>query len=65
LFSGVGDTAWIVALQRGELSIVPALVAMHPAVTALCARVFASERIRAFQVAGIVLGLTGIAIIKL
>jgi drug/metabolite transporter (DMT)-like permease len=65
LFSGIGDTAWIVALQRGDLSVVPALVAMHPAVTALAARFFGAERIRAVQVAGIVIGLSDIAMIKI
>jgi drug/metabolite transporter (DMT)-like permease len=60
-----GDAAFIIALQRGPLSIVPAIVALNPGVTAVLARYLTNEKLKRVQVVGIAIGLCGLAVVKL
>lgn len=60
-----GEVAWITALQHGPLSVVPAIVAVQPGITALLARFLANERLRRMQIGGIVVGIVGLVAMKL
>lgn len=53
-----------VALTRGSLSVVSVVGSLYPVTTVLLARVVLAERVRAVQGAGIVLALTGVALIS-
>lgn len=52
-----------IALTKGALSVVSVVGSLYPVTTVLLARVVLGERVRAIQAAGIVLALTGVALI--
>jgi len=64
VLSAIGDVTFLLALQSGALSIVPAMVALGPAVTAVLARFLAQERMRPAQFYGIAVGVTGLVLLK-
>jgi len=62
--SAVGDAAFLTALQMGPLSIVPAITALSPGVTAVLARCLGRDKIRPIQACGIVVGLIGLIVMN-
>lgn len=67
LLAGVLDMAanvlYLLAVQRGLLSLVAVIVSLYPASTLLLARRFLGERLNAVQVAGVGLALGAVALI--
>jgi len=69
LTAGVLDTAanvgYVLAVQRGSLALVAALVSLAPATTALLGRAFLHERWHRWQAAGLLLALVAGVLISL
>ncbi|RBQ17361.1 EamA/RhaT family transporter [Spongiactinospora rosea] len=66
-FAGVLDMSanvlYLLAAQRGLLSLVAVLVSLYPATTILLARFVLRERLRGLQVGGVVMALAAVALI--
>jgi drug/metabolite transporter (DMT)-like permease len=56
---------FLLALQRGLLTLVSVVQSLYPAVTILLARLVLKERLRPRQVAGLIVAGTGITLIGL
>lgn len=65
LASGIGDVAFLLALHKGALSLVPAIANLHPGATAIAAFLFMHERLRRPQLVGLLIGLCGVVVMKL
>lgn len=63
VFDVTANALYLVAVHHGLLSIVAVLVSLYPAATVLCALVFLRERLRTWQVAGVVVALAAVALI--
>jgi drug/metabolite transporter (DMT)-like permease len=65
--AGVGDMAanvlYLFAAQTGLLSLAAVLTSLYPAATVLLARILLGERLARLQIAGVLLAITGAALI--
>lgn len=59
----VGLWMFYLALDRGKASVVAPLVSVYPAIAAVLAIAFLSERLTALQLAGVCLALSGVVLI--
>lgn len=59
----MANACYLLAVHRGLLSVVATLASLYPAVTVLLARVVLGERLRRVQIAGIAVGVAGVAMI--
>lgn len=63
VFDVVANTSFAVASTQGLVSVVGVCSSLYPVVTVLLARAFLGERVRALQLAGVALALTGVVAI--
>jgi drug/metabolite transporter (DMT)-like permease len=63
VFDVTANALYLVAVHHGLLSIVAVLVSLYPAATVLCALVVLRERLRNWQVAGVVVALAAVVLI--
>ncbi len=64
VLAGLGGIAYFAAMEKGKASLVGPVTSLFPLLTVLLAVAFLKERINPVQVAGVVLGLTAIAILS-
>lgn len=65
LLDGSALVLYVLAARLGGLSVAAVLTSLYPAATVLLARVILRERLRAWQFAGMVLALAGVALIAI
>jgi transporter family protein len=63
LSGGVGMTTFYLALQQGRASVVVPMIGLYPAIVALLAVVFLSERLSPVQYCGILLAVIGVVLL--
>jgi transporter family protein len=64
LFSGIGAIAYFAAMGSGQASIVGPLTSLYPLVTVVLSMLVLRERLNLVQTAGVILGLTAVAILS-
>jgi transporter family protein len=60
---GAGLVTFYLALERGKASLVAPVVGVYPAIVALLAVAFLSERVSAIQAVGVALAVVGIVLV--
>ena len=60
---GLGLVTFYLALERGKASSVAPVIGMYPALVAVLSVAFLSERLTAIQAVGVVLAVTGVAMV--
>jgi uncharacterized membrane protein len=65
LFSAVGHVSFLLATQRGLLTLVAVIASLYPASTLLLARLVLGERIAGLQRIGAVLAVVAVVLVSL
>ena len=64
LFSGIGAIAYFAAMGSGQASIVGPVTSLFPLVTVVLSMLVLREKLNRVQMAGVILGLTAVAILS-
>jgi len=65
IMGGLGYLTFMIAISRGNASIIIPLTALYPAITAILAVLFLGEKIKPTQIAGIILALVAGILVSL
>jgi drug/metabolite transporter (DMT)-like permease len=65
LLDAIANVCYVLATRAGLFGIAVVLTSLYPGVTVLLARLVLGERIRALQLAGLLLAIAGIAVVSL